>query len=84
MSLTRPGQDDEYTRTGSEAFDPATGMETRTMSNASAPVAVLTILGAVVALLGLFAAGEIVVVAVGIVAVIAAGLIAVLDGRRPA
>jgi hypothetical protein len=54
------------------------------MSNASAPVAVLTIMGAVVAFLGLFAAGNIVVVAVGIAAVFAAGLIAVLDGRRPA
>jgi hypothetical protein len=47
----------------------------------SAPVATLVILGAVIAVLGLFAAGNIVVSIVGLVAVFAAGLLQVAEAR---
>ncbi len=50
------------------------GREADGMS-ANTPAYVLTFLGALVALLGLFAAGSIGVVAVGLLAVFAAGLI---------
>jgi nucleoside recognition membrane protein YjiH len=46
------------------------------------PVLTLTVLGAVVAVLGLFAAGELAVVALGLGAVAFAGLLAVLGTRR--
>ena len=47
----------------------------------SAPVATLVILGAVIAVVGLFVAGNIVVTAVGLVAVFAAGLLQVAEVR---
>ena len=47
----------------------------------SAPVATLVILGAVIAVLGLFAAGNIVVTSVGLIAVFAAGLLQVAESR---
>ncbi len=46
------------------------------------PVVALTVLGTVVAVLGLFAAGEVAVVALGLGAVAFAGLLAVLGTRR--
>lgn len=49
----------------------------------SLPALVLVFLGALIAVLGLFAAGEIVVTIVGLVAVFGAGLLEVL-GRRAA
>jgi hypothetical protein len=51
------------------------------------PVTVLTFIGAIVAFLGLFAAGSIALIGVGVAAVFAAGLIAVLGqaaGRKEA
>jgi hypothetical protein len=50
------------------------------MSN-STPVAILAVLGAVIAVLGLFIAGNIVMVAIGLVAVFGAGLLDVLAIR---
>jgi hypothetical protein len=47
----------------------------------SAPVATLVILGAVIGVLGLFAAGNIVITVVGLVAVFAAGLLQVAEAR---
>ena len=47
----------------------------------SIPVAILAVLGAVIAVLGLFVAGNIVMVAVGLVAVFGAGLLDVLAIR---
>jgi len=47
----------------------------------SAPVAALTFLGVLVAALGLFAAGDIVIVIVGLAAVFAAGLLQVAGVR---
>lgn len=47
----------------------------------STPVAILAVLGAVIAVLGLFVAGNIVMVAVGLVAVFGAGLLDVLAIR---
>ena len=51
------------------------------MSTSSAPVAILAVLGAVIAVLGLFIAGNITMVSVGLVAVFGAGLLDVI-GRR--
>jgi hypothetical protein len=48
----------------------------------STPVAILAVLGAVIAILGLFVAGNIVMVAVGLVAVFGAGLLDVIAIRR--
>jgi hypothetical protein len=48
----------------------------------SAPVWALVFLGSLVAALGLFAAGNIVIVIVGLVAIFAAGLLEVLGTRR--
>ena len=56
----------------------ADGMET------TAPVAALTILGILLAVLGLFVAGNIQLVIVGLVAIFAAGLLQVLGARRRA
>ena len=50
--------------------------------SASAPVIVLTVLGGLIALLGLFAAGDIRVTIVGLVAIGFAGLLQVLGQRR--
>jgi hypothetical protein len=47
----------------------------------STPVAILAVLGAVIAVLGLFVAGNIVMVAIGLVAVFGAGLLDVLAIR---
>jgi hypothetical protein len=51
------------------------------MSTSSTPVAILAILGAVIAILGLFVAGNIVMVAIGLVAVFGAGLLDVIGVR---
>ncbi len=48
------------------------------------PIAILTILGAVVAVLGLFAAGDIVVVVIGLAAVLAAAVLGVIAERSTA
>jgi hypothetical protein len=53
-------------------------------SSLQLPVVTLTVLGAIVAVLGLFAAGEIAVVALGLGAVAFAGLLAALGARRGA
>jgi hypothetical protein len=50
----------------------------------TAPVAALTILGNLLAVLGLFVAGNIQLVIVGLVAIFAAGLLQVLGARRRA
>lgn len=50
--------------------------------NTSLPVAALTVLGILTVLLGFFAAGEILVVALGFGALVAAGLINALESRR--
>lgn len=50
--------------------------------NMSFPVAALAVLGILIALLGLFAAGDIVVTVVGLVAVALAGLLEVLGRSR--
>lgn len=47
----------------------------------SAPVATLVILGAVITVLGLFAAGNIAVIALGLAAILAAGLLEVATAR---
>lgn len=52
--------------------------------SASAPVLVLTVLGALIAILGLFAAGDIRITIVGLVAIAFAGILQVLEGRRAA
>ena len=48
----------------------------------SLPVYALTFLGIVIALLGLFAAGNILVVVVGLASIAAAGVLQVMGGRR--
>jgi hypothetical protein len=63
----------------------AGGPDRRTDSMASSvqlPVTTLTVLGAIVAVLGLFAAGSIVVTAVGLAAIAFAGILAVAGSRR--
>ena len=63
-----------------------THMSDTPTSGTSLPVMVLTVLGALIAVLGLFAAGELLVVAVGLGAIVAAGIIGAiergLDRRR--
>lgn len=54
----------------------------RGVGNVSLPSAALVITGLLLVVLGLFAAGEITVVALGIVALVAAGIIEVLGSRR--
>ena len=49
--------------------------------NTTAPVAALTILGILLAVLGLFVAGNMQIVVVGLIAIFAAGLLQVA-GRR--
>jgi hypothetical protein len=46
------------------------------------PAVALTVLGILIALLGLFAAGDVVIVVVGLGAIFAAGLLGALDRRR--
>jgi hypothetical protein len=58
---------------------PTARSETR--MSTSAPVATLVILGAVIAVLGLFAAGNIVVTSVGLIAVFAAGVLQVAASK---
>lgn len=48
-------------------------------SGASLPVVTLTVLGALLAVIGLFAAGEMSVVALGLGAIVAAGVIGVVE-----
>lgn len=48
----------------------------------SLPVAALTFLGILIAVLGLFVAGDIWVSVIGLAAIFAAGLLEVLDRRR--
>lgn len=50
--------------------------------SASLPVLALTVLGILIALLGLFAAGSVPLVVVGLVAIAFAGVLSVLEGRR--
>ena len=50
--------------------------------SSSVPVSILAVLGAVIAVLGLFVAGNIEMVAVGLVAVFGAGLLDVIGNRR--
>jgi len=50
--------------------------------SASVPVMILTVLGALIALLGLFAAGDIRVTIVGLVAIAFAGVLQVMGSRR--
>ncbi len=52
------------------------------MSAVELPVTVLTVLGILISVLGLFAAGNLVMVAVGLIAVAFAGVLAVLGARR--
>jgi len=52
------------------------------MNSPSLPVLVLTGLGAIIALLGLFAAGNVLLVIVGLVAIAVAGALHVADQRR--
>lgn len=49
------------------------------MSTSSTPVAILTVLGAVIAILGLFVAGNMVMVGIGLVAVFGAALLDVIS-----
>jgi hypothetical protein len=49
------------------------------MSRSSIPVVSLTVLGVLIAVLGLFAAGDIVIVIVGLSAIFGAGLIGVAE-----
>ena len=46
------------------------------------PVYALTFLGILIALLGLFAAGNVLVVVVGLVSIAAAGILQVMSSRR--
>jgi hypothetical protein len=46
------------------------------------PVVVLTVLGAVVAVLGLFAAGSLLMVSVGLAAIVLAGVLHVAERRN--
>lgn len=48
----------------------------------TAPVAALTVLGIVIVVLGLFAAGDLAVVALGLAAVFGAGLLQVVGARH--
>ena len=47
------------------------------------PVAALTVIGIILAVLGLFVAGNIELVVIGLLAVFGAGLLQVAGGRRP-
>ena len=50
----------------------------------SAPITVLVVLGVLITILGLFAAGELALVALGLTAVLAAGLLGVAVDRKAA
>jgi hypothetical protein len=52
------------------------------VAQTSLPVLALTFLGILIAILGLFVAGNIAVVAVGLLAIGGAGILEVLDRRR--
>ena len=52
------------------------------MSASSTPVAILAVLGAVIAVLGLFVAGNIAMVGIGLIAVFGAGVLDVIATRR--
>lgn len=49
--------------------------------SSTAPITVLVILGVLIAVLGLFVAGNIVMVSLGLVTVLAAGILSVVAGR---
>ena len=66
MAMTRPP---------GRPYDPA-------MNSPSLPVLILTGLGTIIALLGLFAAGNVLLVIVGLVAVAVAGALHVAEQRR--
>lgn len=51
------------------------------MSSASLPVAALTILGILITILGLFAAGNLTVVIIGLLSIGGAGILQVLERR---
>lgn len=75
-----PGEVGESVRvstsnTGRPVYDPST------MSSASLPVLVLTTLGGIIAVLAVFAGGELAYVIVGLSAVAVAGLLHVIDRR---
>jgi hypothetical protein len=55
---------------------------TKDSVNVSLPVLMLTILGTLIAVLGLFAAGEVALVIVGLVSIAVAGLIQIFTVRR--
>ena len=46
------------------------------------PATILLLLGAIIAVLGLFAAGNLLVVALGLLAVFGSGLLTLADARR--
>lgn len=48
----------------------------------TAPVAALTVLGILLVILGLFAAGNMIIVVVGLASIFGAGLLQVAGGRR--
>jgi hypothetical protein len=50
--------------------------------SSSLPISILAILGLLISLLGLFAAGELVMVALGLAAVFGAGVLGVIANRR--
>lgn len=56
--------------------------ETRRDAATSPPVVALTVLGSLIAILGLFAAGDIWMVIVGLAAVAVAGILYVIGSRR--
>jgi hypothetical protein len=58
-----------------------TTARSETQMSTSAPVATLVILGAVIAVLGLFAAGSLVVTSVGLLAVFAAGVLQIVETK---
>lgn len=49
--------------------------------SSSLPISILAILGLLISLLGLFAAGELVMVALGLAAVFGAGVLGIADRR---
>lgn len=71
MSVTEPRQPDE-----------AAPQKTKDPVGASLPVMMLTFLGTLIAVLGLFAAGDVILVLVGLAALTVAGLLQVFGSRR--
>jgi hypothetical protein len=69
--------------TGWPGEDRARNFVSERLMSTSTPVAILAILGAIIAVLGLFVVGNIVMVVIGLVAVFGGGLLDVI-GFRPA